>query len=390
MRAPKIFQFYHVFLSIAFALMFSFYPGQANAYYCSNCDAISAAEKLLMKQLANAQNELMKKLAEEANKLTSGLQNKLNNAISGELNKITNGQIGKLMQNAGINLSNIDGAPGKVNTTKIDQQVKSLAGIDNIAGQVAAQTQIMLQNQLNDRLNVTSMLDEKPASGSCTTAQGDKCTILTRLREMDAVALNDLQRQNIAAVGLQISSGGGNWANNLLQNVYLKAGTAMQNPDSPKLVQFLTPSHSIPLGFERSNDAANLDKSMWLANAIIGSKNDVQFLTSSLSNKDEKQQVDAMSKVAKIQLARSAIMNVHNQSLHNSLNGQFRACVVRPDAQDRIGATQEQQLVHIQSLLRCTNMILLQTRQQELESQRLSGAILLTLLDLYAVQQPSK
>ena len=234
------------------------------------------------------------------------------------------------------------------------------------------------------------MLDEKPASGSCTTAQGDKCTILTRLREMDAVALNDLQRQNIAAVGLQISSGGGNWANNLLQNVYLKAGTAIQNPDSPKLVQFLTPSHSIPLGFERANDAANLDKSMWLANAIIGSKNDVQFLTSSLSNKDEKQQVDAMSKVAKIQLARSAIMNVHNQSLHNSLNAQFRACVVRPDAQDRIGATQEQQLVHIQSLLRCTNMILLQTRQQELESQRLSGAILLTLLDLYAVQQPSK
>lgn len=352
--------------------------------------AIDAAQQALMKQLAEVQNKLMQKLHDEANKLTNGMQDKLNNAISGEVNKITNGQVGKLMQNAGINLSNIDGTPGKVDTKKIDQQVKSLAGIDNIAGQVAAQTQIMLQNQMSDRLNVTSMLDEKPASGSCTTAQGDKCTILTRLREMDAVALDNLQRQNIAAIGLQISTGGGTWTSNLLQNVYSNAGTNMKKPDVIKLVQFLTPSHSIPLGYERAKDAADLTKSMWIANTIIGSKNDVQFLTAGLSNRDEKQQVDAVSKVAKIQIARSAIMNVHNPALQTSLNAQFRACVVRPDAQDRIGATQEQQLVHIQSLMRCNNMILLQTRQQELETQRLLGTMLLTLLDLYAVQQPSK
>ena len=105
---------------------------------------------------------------------------------------------------------------------------------------------------------------------------------------------------------------------------------------------------------------------------------------------DSASQMDAMSKIAKVQLARGAIMNVHNEDLHNSLNSQFRACVVRPDAQDRVGATQEQQLVHIQSLMRCNNMILLQMRQQELESQRLYGAMLLTLIDLYAVQEPGK
>lgn len=348
------------------------------------------ADKIVQQAIDKAQQQLMQKIADEANKLTSGMQNKLNNAISGELNKITNGQVGKLMQNAGISLSTIDGTPGKVNTQQVKQQVQSLIGIDNVPGQIAAQTQIMLQNQMSDRLNVTSMLDEKPASGSCTTAQGDKCTILTRLREMDAVALNDLQRQNIAAIGLQISTGGGTWTTNLLQNVYSNAGTNMKDPDTVKLVQFLTPSHSIPLGYEPAKGAADLTKSMWVANTIIGSKNDVQFLTAGLSNRDEKQQVDAVSKVAKIQIARSAIMNVHNPALQTSLNAQFRACVVRPDAQDRIGATQEQQLVHIQSLMRCNNMILLQTRQQELETQRLLGTMLLTLLDLYAVQQPSK
>ena len=250
-------------------------------------------DKIVQQAIDKAQQQLMQKIADEANKLTSGMQNKLNNAISGELNKITNGQVGKLMQNAGISLSTIDGTPGKVNTQQVKQQVQSLIGIDNVPGQIAAQTQIMLQNHMSDRLNVTSMLDEKPASGSCTTAQGDKCTILTRLREMDAVALNDLQRQNIAAIGLQISTGGGTWTTNLLQNVYSNAGTNMKDPDTVKLVQFLTPSHSIPLGYEPAKGAADLTKSMWVANTIIGSKNDVQFLTAGLSNRDEKQQVDS-------------------------------------------------------------------------------------------------
>ncbi len=350
--------------------------------------AIDAAQQALMKQLAEVQNKLMQKLHDEANKLTNGMQDKLNNAISGEVNKITNGQVGKLMQNAGINLSTIDGTPGKVDTKKIDQQVKSLAGIDNIAGQVAAQTQIMLQNQMSDRLNVTSMLDEKPASGSCTTAQGDKCTILTRLREMDAVALNSLQTTNVLSVGEYVRQGN-KFNGNIISNFYEIAGTTKSNPNATALFKALTPSPSIPLGYERSADAADLNKSRWLSHVLVGQKNDVNLLLNAVALGEETQQVDALSKLAKMQIARAAIMNVHNPDLHNALNGQFRACVVRPDAQDRIGATQEQQLVHIQSLLRCNNLIQLQSRQQELESQRLLGTMLLTLLDLYAAQNQS-
>ena len=371
---------------VAYALMAVVNPADLAAM-------TAAMQKIETEIRQKFEKELQERLAKEANKITGDLQGKLNNAISGEVNKITNGQIGKLMQNAGINLSNIDGAPGKVNTTKIGQQVKSLAGIDNIAGQVAAQTQIMLQNQLNDRLNVTSMLDEKPASGDCVSpsAKGDKCTILTRLREMDAMALNDLQRQNIAALGLQVAMKGP-WATNVLANAYKSAGTSIKGaPDIQLLISFLTPSHSIPLGYERNeNSTLNLSKAMWLSNVMIGAKNDVQFLTSTLSNRDEKQQLDAMSKIAKTQLARSAMMNMNNESTQAAMNAQFRACVVRPDAQDRIGATQEQQLVHLQSLQRCTNMILLQSRQQSMEELRIQGAILSTLLDLYAVQQPAK
>ena len=128
---------------------------------------------------------------------------------------------------------------------------------------------------------------------------------------------------------------------------------------------------------------------MWLSQVMVGAKNDVQFLSDmAITAANTSGQLDAMAKLAKVQLARSAIMNVHNENLHNSLNSQFRACVVRPDVQDRVGATQEQQLVHIQSLLRCGNMIQLQQRQQELETQRLLGTMLLTLIDLYAVQEP--
>ena len=345
-------------------------------------------DKIVQQAIDKAQQQLMQKIADEANKLTSGMQNKLNNAISGELNKITNGQVGKLMQNAGISLSTIDGTPGKVNTQQVKQQVQSLIGIDNVPGQIAAQTQIMLQNQMSDRLNVTSMLDEKPASGSCTTAQGDKCTILTRLREMDAVALNSLQATNVLSVGEYVRQGN-KFNGNIISNFYEIAGTTKSNPNATALFKALTPSPSIPLGYERSADAADLNKSRWLSHVLVGQKNDVNLLLNAVALGEETQQVDALSKLAKMQIARAAIMNVHNPDLHNALNGQVRACVVRPDAQDRIGATQEQQLVHIQSLLRCNNLIQLQSRQQELESQRLLGTMLLTLLDLYAAQNQS-
>ena len=343
----------------------------------------------LAKAIDQAQQELMNKLYEKANTLTAGLQGKLNSAVSDKLNSIAGGPVGKLLGNAGLTLGNVAGAnvPGHIDPATTQRQMGELAAIKNPVDAIATAAKITLENQMHDRLNVTSMLDEKPASGNCTTTTSN-CTILTLLREQDAKSVNELQMANVNAMGAQLSVSGP-WDAVLLKNLYALAGKS-----DKEVVAFLTPSNSIPLGYDKNAETAlTLQKSRWLSQVIVGTKNDMQFITESELPKDgssDAAQVATMSKMAKTQLARGAIMNVNNDAMHTAMNSTFRACVVRPDAQDRVGATQEQQLVHLQSLQRCTNMILLQLRQQEMESQRIQGAMLLTLLDLYAVQEPGK
>ena len=343
----------------------------------------------LAKAIDQAQQELMNKLYEKANTLTAGLQGKLNSAVSDKLNSIAGGPVGKLLGNAGLNLGNVAGpnVPGHIDPATTQRQMGELAAIKNPVDAIATAAKITLENQMHDRLNVTSMLDEKPASGNCTTTTSN-CTILTLLREQDAKSVNELQMANVNAMGAQLSVSGP-WDAVLLKNLYALAGKS-----DKEVVAFLTPSNSIPLGYDKNAETAlTLQKSRWLSQVIVGTKNDMQFITESELPKDgssDAAQVATMSKMAKTQLARGAIMNVNNDAMHTAMNSTFRACVVRPDAQDRVGATQEQQLVHLQSLQRCTNMILLQLRQQEMESQRIQGAMLLTLLDLYAVQEPGK
>lgn len=351
-----------------------------------------AAQQALAKAIDKAQQDLQKQLYEKANALAGDLQNKVTSAVTDKLGAITNGPVGKLLGNAGLSVGSVTGAnvPGHVDPAITNRQLAEAAAAKNPVDAITAQTKAMLENQLYDRLNVTSMLDEKPTVGTCVSG-GAQCTVLTRLREMDAVALNALQATNVTAIGEYVLQGN-KFNTNIIRNFYEIAGTTQQNSGpahSMALFKALTPAPSIPLGYERAPEAADLNKSRWLSHVLIGQKNDVNLLLGAIQLGDETQQVDALSKVAKMQIARSAIMNVHNQEQHNSLNAQFRACVVRPDAQDRVGATQEQQLVHIQSLLRCSNMIQLQSRQQEMESQRLLGTMLLTLLDLYATQNQS-
>lgn len=347
------------------------------------------AQQALMKAIDQAQQKLQQTLYDKANTIATTIQGKLGTAVQDRLGTITGGPVGQVLGNAGLTIGDVTGpnAIGHVDPATTKAQMGAISKAKNPLDAITEQTRITLENQLHDRLNVTSVLDEKPVKGTCTTTTKN-CTILTLLREQDAIALTSLQKVNLAAVGYQVTQKG-SWDEAVLSKIYSITGT-----DTINVLSFLTPSNAIPLGFERNAaTAANLEKSMWLSQVMVGAKNDAQFLAKEMQNKsygDSASQMDAMSKIAKVQLARGAIMNVHNEDLHNSLNSQFRACVVRPDAQDRVGATQEQQLVHIQSLMRCNNMILLQMRQQELESQRLYGAMLLTLIDLYAVQEPGK
>lgn len=339
--------------------------------------------------IAKAEQVLMERLQKEANTLSASVTNKLNSAVNEKLNSLGNGALGKVLSNSGLSLPSVAGPNviGHVDPAATQSQLAQIGATDNVKDVLAVQAQIALTNQLNDRLNVTSMLDEKPTTGTCSPGVTN-CTILTLLREYDAIAMTDLQKVNVGAVNYQVAQKG-TWDQAVLSKMYEMTGTKTFD-----VLAFLTPAHTIPLGFDRNPvTAANLEKSMWLSQVMVGAKNDAQFLAKEAQQKeggDSAGQLDAMAKIAKVQLARGAIMNVHNENLHLAFNAQFRACVVRPDAQDRVGATQEQQLVHIQSLLRCSNMIQLQQRQQELETQRLLGTMLLTLLDLYAVQEPGK
>ena len=350
---------------------------------------LAKAQELLMKEIDKAQQKLLNDLHAKANTLADGLKGKLQNAVTDKLGVITGGPVGKLLTNAGLSMNNVSGpgVAGHIDPKITERQLTEVAAVKNPVDAIATQTKIMLENQLHDRFNVSSVLNEKPASGNCTTTSTN-CTILTRLREYDAVALNNLQKINFGAIRSQVEQEA-SWAATLLQDTYKLVGTTTIN-----VLAFLTPSQSIALGFEPNPaTAANLEKSALLAQIMIGAKNDAPFLAKQAQDNlggDAAKQLNAMSKIAKVQLARGAIMNVHNEAQQASFNAQFRACVVRPDPQDSIAATAEQQLVNIQSLLRCGNMIQLQQRQQDLETQRLLGTMLLTLLDLYAVQEPGK
>ncbi len=323
----------------------------------------------------------------ELSRLNSDALNMASRAVQNATRDAQSGAVSRALQQNGTSYSNINNTIGHISTDYASQQFDSIKQAKNVLDAVTMQTSITLENQLRDRLNVGSFLDEKPANGQCTTIAADKCTVLKLLREKEAVSLQKLHNQAIFSGNLYAEIGS-QWQAYLLDNVKT-AGTSKE-----QIVGFLTAENSIPLGYDKSQDQTkvhNLSRARLLADVIAGTKNDINILAIDEMrgmNQDLAPQLDAMSRLAKVQLAKTAIMNVHNDQLHDAMNNQFKACVGRPDAQDTVGGTSEQHLVQIQALLRCNNLIAMQSQQRELESQRLQGAILLTLLDIYAVQAP--
>lgn len=323
----------------------------------------------------------------ELSRLNSDALNMASRAVQNATRDAQSGAVSRALQQNGTSYSNINNTIGHISTDYASQQFDSIKQAKNVLDAVTMQTSITLENQLRDRLNVGSFLDEKPANGQCTTIAADKCTVLKLLREKEAVSLQTLHNQSIFSGNLA-SEIGSQWQAYLIESVKSK-GTSKE-----QLVSFLTAENAIPLGYDKNQDPSkthNLSRARLLADVIAGSKNDLNILAFSdlrQMNQDSSFQIDAMSRLAKVQLAKTAIMNVHNDQLHDAMNNQFKACIGRPDAQDTVGGTTEQHLVQIQALLRCNNLISMQSQQRELEAQRLQGAILLTLLDIYAVQAP--
>lgn len=347
-------------------------------------------------QLAGAINNQIaqaQKIFQLSNQLDSAISGALSQSTQNTMNKVLGGGLSDTLSRSGTNMSEIDGKPGKVNARDVNEQTSKLKDVKNPVDAITKQTELQLQNQMKDRLNVSSLLDEKPKTGSCQSVSGDKCTILKLLREKEAMSLQKLHNQSLAALTLYTTVSGNQWHTVLWQTVK-QSGLMGSGSEMQKLLNFLTAENSIPLGYDKDMSVThNLNRARILSDVIAGSKNDVNlfsFKEMEAKGVDNAAQVDAMSKLAKVQLARNAIINVHNEQLHDTLNSQFKACVARPDNQDVVGNSVEQHLVAMQSLQRCTNLALLQMQQRELEAQRLQGAMLLTLLDIYAVQAPKK
>lgn len=347
-------------------------------------------------QLAGAINNQIaqaQKIFQLSNQLDSAISGALSQSTQNTMNKVLGGGLSDTLSRSGTSMSEIDGKPGKVNARDVNEQTTKLKEVKNPVDAITKQTELQLQNQMKDRLNVSSLLDEKPKTGSCQSVSGDKCTILKLLREKEAMSLQKLHNQSLAALTLYTTVSGNQWHTVLWQTVK-KSALMGSGSEMQKLLNFLTAENSIPLGYDKDLSVThNLNRARILSDVIAGSKNDVNlfsFKEMEAKGVDNAAQVDAMSKLAKVQLARNAIINVHNEQLHDTLNSQFKACVARPDNQDVVGNSVEQHLVAMQSLQRCTNLALLQMQQRELEAQRLQGAMLLTLLDIYAVQAPKK
>lgn len=327
----------------------------------------------------------------ELSRLNSDALNMASRAVQNATRDAQSGAVSRALQQNGTSYSNINNTIGHISTDYASQQFDSIKQAKNVLDAVTMQTSITLENQLRDRLNVGSFLDEKPANGQCTTIAADKCTVLKLLREKEAVSLQKLHNQTLLAGNLAAEIGS-QWNQYLLNNIKYGNPAIGSKTD---LVSFLTAENSVPLGYDKANNPKvhNLQRARLLADIMAGTKNDINILAPSTveaASKTSQPQLDAMSRLSKVQIAKAAIMNVHNDELHDAMNNQFKACVGRPDAQDTVGSTTEQHLVQVQSLLRCQNLILMQSQQRQLESDRLSGAILLTLLDIYSVQAPQE
>jgi len=349
-----------------------------------------------MRDVFHAQMEAMYEIAEFENTINSVITTNANQLMTQTFSVIQANEVGAAIARTGLDLQTLSNrGPGKTPVTTTQNQINSAANNTNIKNPLDAitfQTVTMLQNQAQDRLNVLSFLDSKPSSANCISLPNnpEKCTILISLREKEAIAFNDIYLRSLAPVLSQSQ----NKTDELLAQVYKEAGVTNNTgarEETRRVLTYLTMPNST-IGFDRNAASApDTNRANTIASVITGSKNQLDIMARSVLGQNEnfaQKQLDAFSKIAKVQLARSVMLNAHSDAMHTALNAQFRACVGRPDIVDQVGASEEQHLVNIQALLRCNNLMLLQQRQQEAENQRIQASILLTLLDIYAVQAP--
>jgi hypothetical protein len=297
---------------------------------------------------------------------------------------------GVLSQQPAGTLENSQREPGKVVMDKTAAEIASMQGLDNPTAAIVQQTTLDLQHRQVDSMNVVSYFDQ-PVSGAFPCKTQAKCTIIMALQESNAAHVDRLQKEVVerGQYWLQEKKDGNvAIADAFYNNVWtagLPAGTDKTTVSPSVFAKFLSPAPMIPVAFshDENRGALTVLQGSVLADVLLGVNEMIEIskYSETIDSNAKATQSKIMTRFARAQLARAAMVAVTSRELSDAMNSEFRACVVRPNQTDAIGASVQQHLVNVQYLLRCSNMSLLHMRRIQMEQSRLLATMLATMLD---------
>lgn len=323
----------------------------------------------MQQEIARAINEFKDKMVDEWKKYNKEGDNK-NYSIA------NSGQV----KAEGDGLSK----PSEVNST-INDAFKNVSTVpDAIKAAVAANQKVRLDEQANLAVYLDSAVGTVPCKG------GGTCTILKYLQEQVATQVDTLQKDVVDAGAYWLDPANKMAAPSRFNDMIYKIGFSDKIGKDPQAVSgFLSPAPMVPAGFEPdySKGALTPARAKVLGDALVGLSDFRSYMDSNdlrAAPSGRIVQAKIMTRFARMQLARHAIMQVNHKSVSDAMNVEFKACVIRPNKDDALKAHENQHLVNIQQLLKCTNLSLMHLRRIQMEQSRLLGAMLATQLDQWA------
>lgn len=342
--------------------------------------------------LSNLSSSFMKNMKVASEQSAASTQSVTNAANSVRQNAVDSTALaGVLSQQPAGTLEKSQSEPGKLLLNGNAKDIATMRGLDNPTAAIVQQTILDLEHRQLDSMNVVSYFDQ-PVSGAFACKTQAKCTIIMALQESGAAHVDRLQKEVVdrGQYWLQAKQDKNRAiADAFYDNVWeqgLPAGTDKTKRASvPEFAKFLSPAPMIPVAFshDESRGALTVTQGSVLADVLLGVNEMIELsdYSATIDSNAKATQAKIMTRFARSQLARSAMVAVTSRELSDSMNSEFRACVVRPNQTDAIGASVQQHLVNVQYLLRCSNMSLLHMRRIQMEQSRLLATMLATMLD---------
>ncbi len=275
--------------------------------------------------------------------------------------------------------------PADINKVITDMTSKGKSIPDTLIELAKAEQQI----RLNEQADLSVYLDAAIGTVPCKLA--GKCTILKYLQEQVANQVDTLQKDVVTQGAIWIDPNvRGAAASKFHSQIFLKGFLNDPEGQNPQAISsFLSPAPMVPAGFEPdyTKGALTPERAQILGDTLVG-LNDLSALIERKRSLNTPGSATIQSKIltrfARTQLARHAIMQVNHKSISDAMNVEFKACVIRPTIEDTVNMPTNQHLVNIEQLLKCNNLSLMHVRRLQMEQSRLLATMLATMLDQWA------